>query len=106
MKKTNSTSSAKINHLIKDLLSTDMYHPSFVTQKNQELNTLILQRINIEKRQSAKDLYYKIKNVTDELAILAQAAQLQNIQVRMLSNQQFEKIQNQLRKLKNKLDHL
>ena len=45
----------------------------------------------------------QIKKITDNLAVLAQAALMQPIMVRTASAKQFEQIQIELQNLKNKL---
>lgn len=93
-----------IETLMNDLIATDMYHPQVVKEKNRELNRAIYEQL---KRETGKNtnLYMQIKEITDQLAILAHAAVLQPVQVRTMSNQQFETIQKQLKQLKHKLHH-
>ena len=53
-----------------------------------------------------KHIYMEIKQVTDNLSVLAQAALMQPIIVRSSSAKQFENIQYQLKSLKSKLNHV
>lgn len=91
--------------LIDKLLTTDMYHPHIVENTNRQLNNAILTHIKKNKIGSNKHLYLKIKDVTDQLAILSHAAMNQPILVRTMSNRQYETIQHELKQLKHKLQH-
>ena len=91
--------------LIDKLLTTDMYHPHIVEHTNHQLNKAILTHIKKDKVGSNKHLYLKIKEDTDQLAVLSHAAINQPILVRTMSNRQYELIQQKLKQLKHKLQH-
>lgn len=91
--KSKKTKQKSINQLINTLLETNLYHPQLVENTNRELNTRIYHT------------YEKIKDITDQLAILAHAAVTQTVIVRTMSNKQFKKIQDELLRLKNNLRH-
>lgn len=103
--KSKKTKQKSINQLIDTLLATNLYHPQLVENTNRELNTRIYQHLRKNKNDSNYHTYEKIKVITDQLAILAHAAITQTVIVRTISNKQFESIQKELRKLKNKLKH-
>ena len=91
--------------LINKLLKTDIYHTEHVIKTNFNLNNSIMDYIKNNPTSKNKHIYMEIKKVTDNLAILAQAALMQPIIVRTSSARQFEQIQYQLKSLKTKLKH-
>ena len=103
--KSKKTKQKSINQLINTLLETNLYHPQLVENTNRELNTRIYQHLRKNKNDSNYHTYKKIKVITDQLAILAHAAVTQTVIVRTMSNKQFEKIQDELLRLKNNLRH-
>lgn len=100
-KKQNNT----INSLIEKLITTDMYHPHIVEDTNRRLNQAIFNHLQKDKNNKNKHIYLQIKDITDQLAILAHAAINQPILVRTMSNKQYMSIQKELKQLKHKLHH-
>ncbi len=94
-----------IEILIDTLLKTDIYHTEHVIKTNFNLNNSIMNYLKNNPTSKNKHIYMEIKKVTDNLAVLAQAALMQPIIVRSSSARQFEQIQYQLKLLKNKLNH-
>lgn len=103
MTKKNKKQSVKT--LIDKLLKTDIYHTEQVIKTNFNLNNSIMDYIKNNPTSKNKHIYMEIKKVTDNLAVLAQAALMQPIIVRTSSARQFEQIQYQLKSLKTKLKH-
>lgn len=103
--KSKKTKQKSINQLINTLLETNLYHPQLVENTNRELNTRIYQHLRKNKNDPNYHTYEKIKDITDQLAILAHAAVTQTIIVRTMSNKQFKKTQDELLRLKNNLRH-
>lgn len=103
MTKKNKKQSVKT--LIDKLLKTDIYHTEQVIKTNFNLNNSIMDYIKNNPTSKNKHIYMEIKKVTDNLAVLAQAALMQPIIVRTSSARQFEQIQYQLKSLKIKLKH-
>ena len=103
--KSKKTKQKSINQLINTLLETNLYHPQLVENTNRELNTRIYQYLRKNKNDPNYHTYEKIKDITDQLAILAHAAVTQTIIVRTMSNKQFKKIQDELLRLKNNIRH-
>lgn len=91
--------------LIDKLLETDIYHTEHVIKTNFNLNNSIMDYIKNNPTSKNKHIYMEIKKVTDNLAVLAQAALMQPIIVRTSSARQFEQMQYQLKSLKTKLKH-
>lgn len=91
--------------LIDKLLKTDIYHTEHVIKTNFNLNNSIMDYIKNNPTSKNKHIYMEIKKVTDNLAVLAQAALMQPIIVRTSSARQFEQMQYQLKSLKTKLKH-
>ena len=91
--------------LIDKLLKTDIYHTEHVIKTNFNLNNSIMDYIKNNPTSKNKHIYMEIKKVTDNLAVLAQAALMQPIIVSTSSARQFEQIQYQLKSLKTKLKH-
>jgi hypothetical protein len=94
-----------VEALIERLLETDIYHTEHVIKTNFQLNNAIMEYLKNNPTSKNKHIYLKIKEITDTLAILAQAALMQPIIVRSSSARQFEQIQYQLKSLKSKLNH-
>lgn len=94
-----------VETLIDKLLKTDIYHTEQVIKTNFNLNNSIMDYIKNNPTSKNKHIYMEIKKVTDNLAVLAQAALMQPIIVRTSSARQFEQIQYQLKSLKTKLKH-
>lgn len=94
-----------VETLIDKLLKTDIYHTDQVIKTNFNLNNSIMDYIKNNPTSKNKHIYMEIKKVTDNLAVLAQAALMQPIIVRTSSARQFEQIQYQLKSLKTKLKH-
>ena len=94
-----------VETLIDKLLKTDIYHTEQVIKTNFNLNNSIMDYIKNNPTSKNKHIYMEIKKVTDNLAVLAQAALMQPIIVRTSSVRQFEQIQYQLKSLKTKLKH-
>lgn len=94
-----------IEILIDKLLKTDIYHTEHVIKTNFNLNNSIMDYIKNNPTSKNKHIYIEIKKVTDNLAVLAQAALMQPIIVRSSSARQFEQMQYQLKSLKTKLKH-
>lgn len=93
-----------IEILIDKLLKTDIYHTEHVIKTNFNLNNSIMEYIKNNPTSKNKHIYMEIKQVTNNLAVLAQAALMQPIVVQTSSAKQFEQIQYQLKSLKNKLN--
>ena len=91
--------------LIDKLLKTDIYHTEHVIKTNFNLNNSIMDYIKNNPTSKNKHIYMEIKKVTDNLAVLAQAALMQPIIIRTSSARQFEQMQYQLKSLKTKLKH-
>ena len=68
--------------LIDKLLKTDIYHTEQVIKTNFNLNNSIMDYIKNNPTSKNKHIYMEIKKVTDNLAVLAQAALMQPIIVR------------------------
>lgn len=94
-----------VETLIDKLLKTDIYHTEQVIKTNFNLNNSIMDYIKNNPTSKNKHIYMEIKKVTDNLAVLAQAALMQPIIVRTSSARQFEQMQYQLKSLKTKLKH-
>ena len=94
-----------IEILIDTLLKTEIYHKEHVIKTNFQLNNSIIEYIKNNPTSKNKHIYMEIKQVTDNLSVLAQAALMQPIIVRSSSAKQFENIQYQLKSLKSKLNH-
>ena len=96
---------ASIQSLVYDIIHMDMYHPQLLNQKNQQLNRMIEQKLATCRSGENRHIYESIKNVTDQLASLSHAAIMQPIVVRMVTNQRFQQIQLELRRLHHQLQH-
>lgn len=105
MAKKQKTKKLSVDALIEQLLETDIYHTEHVIKTNFQLNNAIMEYLKNNPTSKNKHIYLKIKEVTDTLAVLAQAALMQPIIVRVSSARQFEQIQTQIKTLKNKLHH-
>lgn len=92
-----------IESLIDTLLKTDIYHTEHVIKTNFTLNNYIMEYLKNNPTAKNKHIHLQIKKITDNLAVLAQAALMQPIMVRTASAKQFEQIQIELQNLKNKL---
>jgi hypothetical protein len=105
MVKKHNNKKLSVEILIDVLLKTDIYHTEHVIKTNFNLNNSIMNYLKNNPTSKNKHIYMEIKQVTDNLAVLAQAALMQPIIVRSSSAKQFEKIQYQLKSLKSKLNH-
>lgn len=95
-----------IEILIDTLLKADIYHTEHVIKTNFQLNNSIMDYIKNNPTSKNKHIYMEIKQVTDNLSVLAQAALMQPIIVRSSSAKQFENIRYQLKSLKSKLNRV
>lgn len=101
--KSKTSNEKQIHTLIAELITTDMYHPQVIHRKNQQLNQLLVHKLATTSHN--KHLYQSIKDITDQLDVLSHAAISQPIVVRMVTNQRFQQIQLELRRLQHQLKH-
>lgn len=105
MDKKQKTKKLSVEVLIELLLKTDIYHTEYVIETNFQLNNAIMEYLKNNPTSKNKHIYLKIKEVTDTLAVLAEAALMQPIIVRVSSARQFEQIQAQIKSLRSQLKH-
>ena len=105
MVKKHKTKKLSVEILIDTLLKTDIYHTEHVIKTNFNLLNSIKDYLKYNPTSKNNNVYVEFQRVSDNLAVLAQAALMQPIIVRSSSAKQFEQIQYQLKSLKNKLNH-